>query len=146
MKLIMNFKLKEFEQFAVVLKGCGRPLKTRQNFGQKPYKICKKNTENFKYQNIKWKYFQRTMMKKKLRRLLDEEERFENFRFRRIAADEPLKRSRLHRLNHQVWSGMKRKKERKKIRLTKTSKKYRSSQIPLASRVFTISHFQMDLQ
>jgi hypothetical protein len=63
----MNFKLKEFEQFAVVLKGCGRPLKTRQNFGQKPYKICKKNTENFKCQNIKWKYVQRTMMKKKLR-------------------------------------------------------------------------------
>ena len=46
--------------------------------------------------------------------LLDEEKRFENFRFRRIAADEPLKRSRLHRLNHQGWSGMKRKKERKK--------------------------------
>jgi hypothetical protein len=38
----MNFKLKEFEQFAVVLKGCGQPLKTRQNFGQKTYKICKK--------------------------------------------------------------------------------------------------------
>ncbi len=58
----MNFKLKEFEQFAGVWPAFKNPAK----FWPKNLQNLQKNTKNFKYQNIKWKYVQRTMMKKKL--------------------------------------------------------------------------------